>query len=61
MYLKKYFYTILMYKNIFSVYKIPAYSVKKEDYESCKYEGDVASILKRLEKNKGYHLKINPD
>lgn len=50
-----------MNKNIFSVYKIPAYSVKKEDYESCKYEGDVASILKRLEKNKGYHLKINPD
>ena len=50
-----------MSKNNFFIYKIPAYSVKKDDYESCKYEGDESSILKRLEKNKGYHLKINPD
>ena len=50
-----------MSKNNFCIYKIPAYSVKKEDYESCKYEGNMSSILNKLEKNKGYHLKINPD
>lgn len=48
-----------MSKNNFSIYKIPAYNVEKANYEDCKFEGDIASILKRLEKNKGYHLKID--
>jgi len=55
-----------MNKNNFTIYKLPNYNIfKNEDgtgtFKCESYTGSIDSVLKRLEKNKGYHLRIDPD
>ena len=51
-------------KNNFTIYKLSNYIVKKNEDDSFKcdsYTGTIDKVLKRLQKNKGYHIRINPE
>ncbi len=51
-------------ENNFTIYKLSNYNVSKnEDGEfNCdSYTGTIDKVIKKLEKDKGYHLRINPD
>ncbi len=45
--------------NMYKIFKISAYNIPKSEYSSHMYENDIDHILKRLRKDKSYHLKID--
>ena len=48
-------------KSNYKIYKLPNFNVLKEEFDDYKYESeDINKIIKKLEKNKGYNLRINP-
>jgi hypothetical protein len=51
-------------KKQYQIFKLPNYSIKKNDDDTfnCKSHNEpIESILKKLEKDKGYHLRISGD
>ena len=45
----------------YKIYKLPNFNVLKEKFDDYKYDSeDINKIIKKLEKNKGYNLRINP-
>ena len=61
-----------MTDKIFNIYKLKNYSNTKTEFESgvkvnpdgtnqkFKFEGTIEEVLKKLEKDRGYHIRINP-
>ena len=48
-------------KHVYSIHKLKNYSISKGNYSLYLYEGNINNIITRLNKNKGYHLRINPE
>ena len=48
-------------KQLYSIYKLKNYLISKANYSLYQCEGNINNIIKRLDNNKGYHLRINPD
>ena len=47
--------------NLYSIYKLKNYSISKANFSLYQIEGNINNIITKLNKNKGYHLRINPD
>ena len=46
----------------FEIYSLPNLTVLQCDFEKFKYQSSsIEKIVKKLQKNKGYNLRINPD
>ena len=61
--LKIYFYYRLMSNISFTIYKLKNYNVSKNEdgsFNCDSYTGSIDKILKRLEKDKSYNLRIDP-
>ena len=53
-----------MNKNIFTIYKLSTYNVNKKTdgtFDCDSYTGSINKVLKKLEKNKGYHIRVDPN
>jgi len=53
-----------MNTNIYEIFKLPTYNVTKnsdDTFDCDSYTGSIKKILKKLEKNNGYHLRVNPN
>ena len=49
-------------KRTFKIYGLPHYNIKKVNYDKYLYESEsIEKVVKKLEKNKGYNLRINPE
>ena len=54
----------MMNTNIFTIYKLPTYNITKNNdgtFECDFYTGSIKKILKKIEKNNGYHIRVNPN
>ena len=48
--------------NIFKIYSLPNFKVLEAEFDNHKYESDdITKIIKKLKKDKGYNLRINPN
>ena len=53
----------MMNTNTYKIFKLPTYNITKNNdgtFECDSYTGSINKVLKKLEKNNGYHIRIDP-
>ena len=53
-----------MENNNYTIYKLNNYNISKNEdgsWNCDSYTGSIEKVLKRLEKNKGYNLRVDPN
>ena len=54
----------MMNTNTYKIFKLPTYNITKNNdgtFECDSYTGSINKVLKKLEKNNGYHIRVDPN